>query len=163
TTGPLDGLQAEFARVPLADPTLVKLPDSITDDQAILLSDIFPTGYFGADLAEIKAGDTVAVFGCGPVGLFTALSARLLGAGRGQLVGPALDPRRRALAGAAVGRRVPGQGRHAVHHRRLPRDDDALPDRPGHDEEPDVADGQLPPPQVPAPAHRDGAGRQGGP
>jgi len=82
TTGPFDGLQAEFARVPLADPTLVKLPDAVTDDQAILLSDIFPTGYFGADLAEIKAGDTVAVFGCGPVGLFTALSAKLLGAGR---------------------------------------------------------------------------------
>ncbi len=82
TTGPLDGLQAEFARVPLADPTLVKLPDSVSDDQAILLSDIFPTGYFGADLAEIKAGDTVAVFGCGPVGLFTVASAKLLGAGR---------------------------------------------------------------------------------
>jgi threonine dehydrogenase-like Zn-dependent dehydrogenase len=82
TTGPLDGLQAEFARVPLADPTLVKLPDAVNDDQAILLSDIFPTGYFGADLAEIKPGDSVAVFGCGPVGLFTIVSARLLGAGR---------------------------------------------------------------------------------
>src|SRR5439155_12750251 len=82
TTGPLDGLQAEFARVPLADPTLVKLPDEVSDDQAILLSDIFPTGYFGADLAEIKQGDTVAAFGCGPVGLFAVLSAKLLGAGR---------------------------------------------------------------------------------
>ena len=54
TTGPLNGLQAEFARVPLADPSLVKLPAEMTDDQAILLSDIFPTGYFGADMAEIK-------------------------------------------------------------------------------------------------------------
>lgn len=82
TTGPIDGLQAEFARVPLADATLVKLPDEISDDQAILLSDIFPTGYFGADNAEIKSGDSVAVFGCGPVGLFTIVSAKLLGAGR---------------------------------------------------------------------------------
>jgi len=82
TTGPINGLQAEFARVPLAGPTLVKLPTEVTDDQAILLSDIFPTGYFGADLAEIKAGDTVCVFGCGPVGLFAIVSAKLLGAGR---------------------------------------------------------------------------------
>lgn len=81
-TGPLDGLQAEYARVPLADATLVRLPDDLTDDQAILLSDIFPTGYYGADMAEIDPGDTVAVFGCGPVGLFTIVSAQLLGAGR---------------------------------------------------------------------------------
>ena len=82
TTGPLDGLQAEYARVPLADATLVKLPDAVSDDQAILLSDIYPTGYYGADNAEIRSGDTVAVFGCGPVGLFAVLSARQLGAGR---------------------------------------------------------------------------------
>jgi threonine dehydrogenase-like Zn-dependent dehydrogenase len=82
TTGPLNGLQAEFARVPLADPSLVRLPPELTDDQAILLSDIFPTGYFGADVAEIKPGDTVCVFGCGPVGLFAVVSAKLLGAGR---------------------------------------------------------------------------------
>lgn len=82
TTGPFNGLQAEFARVPLADPTLIKLPSEMSDDQAILLSDIFPTGYFGADAAEIKPGDTVCVFGCGPVGLFAIVSAKLLGAGR---------------------------------------------------------------------------------
>ena len=81
-SGPFDGLQAEFARVPLADATLVKLPDSMSDDAAIMLSDIFPTGYFGADAAEVKPGDTVAVFGCGPVGLFAVVSAKLLGAGR---------------------------------------------------------------------------------
>jgi len=80
--GPFNGLQAEFARTPLADACLVKLPTEVSDDQAILLSDIFPTGYFGADLAEIKPGDSVAVFGCGPVGLFAVLSAKLLGAGR---------------------------------------------------------------------------------
>jgi threonine dehydrogenase-like Zn-dependent dehydrogenase len=82
TTGPINGLQAEYARVPLAGSSLVALPDEIADDAAILLSDIFPTGYFGADLAEIEPNDTVAVFGCGPVGLFAVLSAKLLGAGR---------------------------------------------------------------------------------
>jgi threonine dehydrogenase-like Zn-dependent dehydrogenase len=61
---------------------LVKLPEEVTDDQAILLSDIFPTGYFGAEAAEIEPGDTVAVFGCGPVGQFAIASAHLLRAGR---------------------------------------------------------------------------------
>jgi len=82
TTGPIQGLQAEYARVPLADATLIKLPPELDDDRAILLSDIFPTGYYGADLAEIRAGDDVCVFGCGPVGLFAVASAKLLGAGR---------------------------------------------------------------------------------
>ncbi len=80
--GGLDGMQAEKVRVPFANVGLVKLPDNVSDDQAIMISDIFPTGYFGADLAEIEAGDTVAVFGCGPVGIFAILSAKLLGAGR---------------------------------------------------------------------------------
>src|SRR5947209_9794449 len=75
TTGPFDGLQAEYARIPYANVGPVKLPDEVSDDQAILLSDIFPTGYFGADLAQIKAGATVAVFGCGPVGQFVIASA----------------------------------------------------------------------------------------
>ncbi len=82
STGSFDGLQAEFARVPFANAGLVKLPDDITDDQAIVLSDIFPTGYFAAELAEVKPGDVVAVFGCGPVGQFAILSAFMLGAGR---------------------------------------------------------------------------------
>lgn len=76
------GLQAERARIPYANVGLVKLPDEVSDDQAIMISDIFPTGYFGADLADIHPGATVAVFGCGPVGLFAILSAQLLGAGR---------------------------------------------------------------------------------
>jgi threonine dehydrogenase-like Zn-dependent dehydrogenase len=63
-SGPFDGLQAEFARIPFAIVGLVKLPADVSDDAAILLSDIFPTGYFAAKLAEIKPGDTVAVFGC---------------------------------------------------------------------------------------------------
>lgn len=81
-SGPFQGLQAERARIPFAHVGLVKLPPQISDDQAILLSDIFPTGYFGAELAEISEGDTVAVFGCGPVGQFAIASARLLGASR---------------------------------------------------------------------------------
>lgn len=81
-TGPFHGLQAEKARIPFAHIGLVKLPSEISDDQAILLSDIFPTGYFGAEMAEITAGDTVAVFGCGPVGQFAIASAKLLGAAR---------------------------------------------------------------------------------
>jgi len=80
--GSLHGLQAEKARIPFAAVGLVKLPESVTDDQAIMLSDIFPTGYFAAILAEIGPGDTVAVFGCGPVGQFAIASARLKGAGR---------------------------------------------------------------------------------
>jgi threonine dehydrogenase-like Zn-dependent dehydrogenase len=81
-SGPFHGLQAEKARIPYANVGMVKLPDEVTDDQAILISDIFPTGYFGADLAEIEPGDTVAVFGCGPVGQFAIASAKYLGAGR---------------------------------------------------------------------------------
>lgn len=82
STGPFHGLQAEKALIPYAHVTCVKLPDEVSDEQAILLSDIFPTGYFGGKLAEIREGDTVAVFGCGPVGQFAIASARLLGAGR---------------------------------------------------------------------------------
>jgi len=80
--GGFDGLQAEKARIPFANVTMVKVPDEVSDDQAIMISDIFPTGYFGADLADIKAGNTVAVFGCGPVGQFAIASARLMNAGR---------------------------------------------------------------------------------
>ena len=81
-TGPFHGLQAEKARIPFAHIGLIKLPSEISDDQAILLSDIFPTGYFGAEMAEITPGDSVAVFGCGPVGQFAIASAKLLGAAR---------------------------------------------------------------------------------
>ncbi|MFM0204915.1 glutathione-dependent formaldehyde dehydrogenase [Paraburkholderia fungorum] len=80
--GGLNGMQAEKVRVPFASVNLVKLPDEVTDEQAIPISDIFPTGYFGADLANIKPGQTVAVFGCGPVGQFAVASAKLMGAGR---------------------------------------------------------------------------------
>ncbi|GGD69908.1 zinc-dependent alcohol dehydrogenase [Caballeronia grimmiae] len=81
-TGPIDGLQAQYARVPLAHASLMRLPDVLDDERAILLSDIFPTGYFGAQLAEVSPGDTVAIFGAGPVGQFAIASAFMLGAGR---------------------------------------------------------------------------------
>jgi len=81
-TGPFDGLQAERARIPFAHTTMVRLPDEVTDEQAILVSDIFPTGYFGAELADVGDGDTVVVFGAGPVGVFAVVSAMLKGAGR---------------------------------------------------------------------------------
>jgi threonine dehydrogenase-like Zn-dependent dehydrogenase len=81
-TGPFHGMQAEKVRVPFAHMTMVRVPEGVTDEQAILISDIFPTGYMGAELAEIKPGDTVAVFGCGPVGQFVIASAKLMGAGR---------------------------------------------------------------------------------
>ncbi len=81
-SGPIQGLQAEKARIPFAAVTCVKLPDNVTDDQAITISDIWPTAYFGADLAGIKPGHAVAVFGCGPVGQFVIASAQSMGAGR---------------------------------------------------------------------------------
>ena len=82
STGPFDGMQAERVRVPFANVGPVKLPDEVSDDQAIMLSDIFPTGWFGSRLAEVGKGDMVAVFGCGPVGQFAIISAMLQGAGR---------------------------------------------------------------------------------
>jgi threonine dehydrogenase-like Zn-dependent dehydrogenase len=82
TSGPFDGLQAEYARVPFANIGLVKIPDGVSDDEAILLSDIFPTAWMAAELADIKPGSTVAVFGCGPVGQFVIASAKQLSAGR---------------------------------------------------------------------------------
>lgn len=80
--GGYPGGQAEFVRVPFADVGPVKVPASLTDEQALFLSDIFPTGYMAAENCGIEPGDTVAVWGCGPVGQFAIRSARLLGAER---------------------------------------------------------------------------------
>jgi threonine dehydrogenase-like Zn-dependent dehydrogenase len=82
SSGPFHGLQAEYARIPFANVGPVRLPDQLADDDAILISDIFPTGWFGADMAEITPGDTVVVFGCGPVGQLAIASALLQDAGR---------------------------------------------------------------------------------
>lgn len=81
-SGALHGLQAEKARVLYANASLVRLPDNVSDDQALLISDIFPTAYFGAELAGVQDGSVVVVFGCGPVGQFAIISARLQGATR---------------------------------------------------------------------------------
>lgn len=76
------GGQAEYARVPFADVGLFKIPDGLTDEQVLFLTDIFPTGYMAAENCNIQPGDTVAVWGCGPVGQFAIRSAYLLGAER---------------------------------------------------------------------------------
>ena len=76
------GGQAQYARVPFADVGPLKIPDGMRDEQVIFLSDIFPTGYMGAENCNIRPGDTVAIWGCGPVGQFAIRSAFMLGAGR---------------------------------------------------------------------------------
>lgn len=80
--GGFSGLHAERARVPFAHINLVKLPDEIDDDEAILLSDVAPTGFFAADIANIHHGSTVAIFGCGSVGQLAIAAAMMKGAGR---------------------------------------------------------------------------------
>lgn len=80
--GGFAGGQAEYARVPFADFQARKVPDGLNDEQVLFLTDIFPTGYMAAENAQIEPGDTVAVWGCGPVGQFAIQSAWMLGAGR---------------------------------------------------------------------------------
>jgi threonine dehydrogenase-like Zn-dependent dehydrogenase len=80
--GGFAGGQAEYARVPFADVGPIKIENGFTDEQVLFLSDIFPTGYMAAEACEIKPGDTIAIWGCGPVGQFAIKSAFLLGAER---------------------------------------------------------------------------------
>jgi threonine dehydrogenase-like Zn-dependent dehydrogenase len=82
TTGGYDGGQAELVRVPMADVGPTVLPEGLDPDDAVLLTDAYPTGYQAAEMGGIQEGDTVVVFGAGPVGIFAAKSAWLLGAGR---------------------------------------------------------------------------------
>ena len=95
-TGHYPGGQAEYVRVPFADVCPTKVPSGLTDEQVLFLTDIFPTGYQGADFAGIEDGDTVAVWGCGPVGQFCIRSAQMLGAGH--VVAIDRIPERLALA-----------------------------------------------------------------
>jgi threonine dehydrogenase-like Zn-dependent dehydrogenase len=81
-TGGYAGGQAEYARVPYADVGPFKVDDDLTDEQVLFLSDIFPTGYMGAEFCDIKGGEVIAVFGAGPVGQFAIASAVMLGAER---------------------------------------------------------------------------------
>jgi threonine dehydrogenase-like Zn-dependent dehydrogenase len=80
--GGYSGGQAEYLRVPFADVGPIKVPDSLPDEQVLFLSDIFPTGYMAAENAQIEPGDTVAIWGCGPVAQFAIQSAWMFGAGR---------------------------------------------------------------------------------
>ena len=80
--GGFPGGQAEYLRVPFADVGPIKIPAGLTDEQVLFLSDIFPTGYMAVENAELEPGDTVAIWGCGPVGQFAIRSAWMLGAGR---------------------------------------------------------------------------------
>jgi threonine dehydrogenase-like Zn-dependent dehydrogenase len=82
TTGGYDGGQAEYVRVPMADIGPTVIPSDMDVEDAVLLTDVFPTGYQAAEMGGIEEGDTVVVFGAGPVGLFAAKSAWLMGAGR---------------------------------------------------------------------------------
>ncbi|AYV47699.1 glutathione-dependent formaldehyde dehydrogenase [Caulobacter flavus] len=81
-TGGYAGGQAEYVRVPYGDVGPVKVPDGLTDEQVLFLSDIFPTGWMAAENCGIEAGDTIAVWGCGPVGQFAIRSALLQGAAK---------------------------------------------------------------------------------
>ena len=81
-TGGFAGGQAEYARVPFADIGPIKVPEGLSDEQVLFLSDIFPTGYMGAEFCNLKGGEVVAVWGAGPVGQFAIASARMLGAER---------------------------------------------------------------------------------
>ena len=94
--GSYAGGQAEYARVPYADFSPIKVPEGLTDDQVLFLSDIFPTGYQAAEYCGIQPGDTVAVWGCGPVGQFAIRSCFMLGASR--VIAIDRHPARLALA-----------------------------------------------------------------
>src|SRR6201994_4774667 len=94
--GGFPGGQAQYLRVPFADVGPIKVPNGLTDEQVLFLSDIFPTGYMAAENANIPPGGTVLVFGCGPVGQFAIKSAFLLGAGR--VIAVDTVPERLALA-----------------------------------------------------------------
>jgi threonine dehydrogenase-like Zn-dependent dehydrogenase len=82
TAGGYDGGQSEYVRVPFADVGPTRIPDWMDDEDAVILTDACPTGYFAAELGDIKEGDVVVVFGAGPIGLFAARSSWLMGAGR---------------------------------------------------------------------------------
>lgn len=81
-TGGFAGGQAQYLRVPFAEVGALKIPDDLPDEKVLFLSDIFPTGYMAAENCDIEPGDTVAVWGCGPVGQFAIKSAWMFGAGR---------------------------------------------------------------------------------
>src|SRR5207245_4990292 len=94
--GSLGGTQAELVRVPYADTNLMAIPAGLEDERALFVGDILTTGYYGAAIAGIQPGDTVAVVGAGPVGFFCAQAARLHGAK--EVLALDMEPDRLALA-----------------------------------------------------------------
>jgi threonine dehydrogenase-like Zn-dependent dehydrogenase len=100
-TGGYAGGQAQYVRVPFADVGPLKVPDGLTDEQVLFLSDIFPTGFMAAENCEIKPGDVIAVWGCGPVGQMAIRGAFLLGAGKVIAIDDVPERLRLALHGGA--------------------------------------------------------------
>lgn len=94
----IDGCQAEYVRVPFAETGLTKLPENVSDKNALFVGDILSSGYFGAELCEVKKGDTIAVLGAGPVGLCSMMCAKLLGADK--IIAVDIDETRLQLAKA---------------------------------------------------------------
>ncbi len=124
--GGFAGGQAEYVRVPYADVGPVKIPRSLTDEQVLFLSDIFPTGYMAAENCALKGGETVAVWGCGPVGQFAIKSARLLGAGR--VIAIDTVPERLAMAAEQSGAETIDFMRHDVYEQLMALTDGRGPD-----------------------------------
>jgi threonine dehydrogenase-like Zn-dependent dehydrogenase len=100
--GGFPGGQAEYLRIPFADVGPIKVPEGLSDEQVLFLSDIFPTGYMGAEFCDIKGGETIAVFGCGPVAQFAIRSAYLLGAERVIAIDTVPERLRMAEAAGAI-------------------------------------------------------------
>src|SRR5205085_5403680 len=111
------GSQAQAVAVPSADGNLVAIPDGVSDDAALVLTDNAPTAWYGARRARIEPGDVVAVVGLGPVGIMSVLSAQIMGAAR--VLAIDLVPERRAAA-AALGAE-PGEGDPKVAGREMTR------------------------------------------
>lgn len=108
----LPGSQAEFVAVPAADGNLVAIPDGVSDDAALVLTDNAPTAWYGARRARIRPGDTVAVIGLGPVGMLSVLAAQIMGAGR--VLAIDLVAERRAAASAFGAEPIDGDPRVEV-------------------------------------------------
>lgn len=125
--GGFDGGQAEYVRVPFADVGPIKIPSGLRDEQVLFLSDIFPTGYMAAENCGMEPGDTVAVWGCGPVGQFAIQSAWMLGAGR--VIAIDRVPERLRMAEKHGGAETIDFGREGVYDRLMEMTKGRGPDR----------------------------------
>ena len=125
--GGFAGGQAEYLRVPFADVGPIKIPPELSDEQVLFLSDIFPTGYMAAENCQIEEGDTVAVWGCGPVGQFALQSAWMFGAAR--VIAIDRVPERLAMAASQSKAEVIDFSRDKVFDRLMEMTDGRGPDR----------------------------------